>query len=261
MPRDTAALPRRLPLQLAVPETTLWFNLEVSARRYPGKAAYVFFGRTLSYLDLYHQAEALAGWLQAQGVGFGSIYGMGGIVAIVLYLASVPMLAFALGMYLPISINLGTHTSQGLVKLTAADTADNLSIGALRDRGTTVFLNSHLLTEVERVCDRVVVIDKGHVKFTGSLDQLTGGGTSLHISVGRVDDDLRPALAEFGGVTVAAGGDVQVTLGPPWDDVPDEAAEQVAAAITRGPWGLRGLVVSRSSLEDAFVAMVSGGDR
>jgi fatty-acyl-CoA synthase len=66
-----AAWPRRLPRDLIIPETTLWFNLEVSARRYPDKAAYVFFGRALSYRELHRQAEALAGWLQAQGVRAG----------------------------------------------------------------------------------------------------------------------------------------------------------------------------------------------
>jgi len=74
-PTDTrphaAAWPKRLPPTLVIPETTLWFNLEVSARRYPDKAAYVFFGRELSYSELHRQAEALAGWLQAQGVRAG----------------------------------------------------------------------------------------------------------------------------------------------------------------------------------------------
>ena len=69
--RHDAAWPRRLPRDLAVPETTLWFNLEVSARRHPDKAAYLFFGRGLAFADLHRQAEALAGWLQAQGVGRG----------------------------------------------------------------------------------------------------------------------------------------------------------------------------------------------
>ncbi|MBL8290161.1 MAG: long-chain fatty acid--CoA ligase [Rubrivivax sp.] len=60
--------PRRLPAQLTIPETSLWFNLEVSARRYPAKAAYVFFGRVLTFAELRAQAEALAGWLQAHGL-------------------------------------------------------------------------------------------------------------------------------------------------------------------------------------------------
>jgi fatty-acyl-CoA synthase len=60
--------PARLPRELVVPDTTLWFNLEVSARRYPAKAAYRFFGRDLSFAELHRQAQALAGWLQARGV-------------------------------------------------------------------------------------------------------------------------------------------------------------------------------------------------
>ncbi|MCW7536580.1 long-chain fatty acid--CoA ligase [Aquabacterium sp. A7-Y] len=56
--------PKRLPRRIAVPETSLWFNLEVSARRYPDKDAVVFFGRTMSYAELHRQAESLAGWLQ-----------------------------------------------------------------------------------------------------------------------------------------------------------------------------------------------------
>jgi fatty-acyl-CoA synthase len=66
-----AAWPRRLPHQLVVPETTLWFNLEVSARRYPHKPAYLFLGRSLTFLQLLEQAEALAGWLQVHGVATG----------------------------------------------------------------------------------------------------------------------------------------------------------------------------------------------
>lgn len=75
MPTETAALrpheriwPKRLPRDLAVPSTSLWFNLEVSARRFPQKAALVFFGEALSYAALREQAEAIAGWLQHVGV-------------------------------------------------------------------------------------------------------------------------------------------------------------------------------------------------
>jgi len=54
-----------------VPQTSLWFNLEVTARRFPDKAAYIFFGRVLTFGQLLAQAEALAGWLQAHGLGRG----------------------------------------------------------------------------------------------------------------------------------------------------------------------------------------------
>ena len=63
--------PKRLPRELAVPETSLWYNLEVSATRFPDKPAYLFFGRPLSYRELRRQAEAVAGWLQSVGVKAG----------------------------------------------------------------------------------------------------------------------------------------------------------------------------------------------
>ena len=56
--------PKRLPRELVIPETSLWFNLEVSARRYPDKPAYLYFGASHTYAALKTQAEALAGWLQ-----------------------------------------------------------------------------------------------------------------------------------------------------------------------------------------------------
>jgi fatty-acyl-CoA synthase len=66
-----AVWPRRLPRAVVAPETSLWFNLEVAATRFPDRAAYLFFGRALSYRQLRDDALALAGWLQAAGVEAG----------------------------------------------------------------------------------------------------------------------------------------------------------------------------------------------
>ncbi len=63
--------PRRLPRTLAVPRTSLWFNLDVAARRWPDKTAYSFFGQRTSYAQLHAQAEAIAGWLHHVGVRAG----------------------------------------------------------------------------------------------------------------------------------------------------------------------------------------------
>jgi len=60
--------PRRLPRTLVAPETSLWANLAVAAQRYPAKPATLFFGRAKSFAALHAEAEAIAGWLQAQGV-------------------------------------------------------------------------------------------------------------------------------------------------------------------------------------------------
>ena len=63
--------PLRLPREVVIPQTSLWFNLEVTATRFPNKAAYLFLGRPLSYRELHAQAEAVAGWLQSVGVKAG----------------------------------------------------------------------------------------------------------------------------------------------------------------------------------------------
>lgn len=60
--------PRRLPKSITLPSTSLWDNLAISARRYPDKAALVFFGSTLSYRQLMEGAERLAAHLASLGV-------------------------------------------------------------------------------------------------------------------------------------------------------------------------------------------------
>ena len=56
-------------------------------------------------------------------------------------------------------------------------------IREFRERGTTVFLNTHLLEEVEQVCDRVAVIDKGRTIATGTLAELVGQQSSVRLQV------------------------------------------------------------------------------
>ena len=60
--------PRRLPYAMTPPATSLWDNLAISARRYPDKAAIVFFGQRHSYAEVARQAERLAAKLHALGV-------------------------------------------------------------------------------------------------------------------------------------------------------------------------------------------------
>jgi len=58
--------PRRLPFHLAIPETSLWYNLEVSATRFPSRPALHFGGATVNYREFHAQSEAIAGFLQKE---------------------------------------------------------------------------------------------------------------------------------------------------------------------------------------------------
>ena len=60
--------PKRLPHAITLPQTSLWDNLETSARRYPQKAALVFFGRVFTYREVLQKAERLAACLRGLGV-------------------------------------------------------------------------------------------------------------------------------------------------------------------------------------------------
>ena len=62
--RHFAHWPPGVPKSLSVPRTSLYFNLEVSARRYPDKAAIVYYGTPISYAALDREVTALAGYLQ-----------------------------------------------------------------------------------------------------------------------------------------------------------------------------------------------------
>ncbi len=72
-------------------------------------------------------------------------------------------------------------------------------IRGLAARGTAVFLNSHLLSEVEQVCDRVAVVDHGRVIASGTMDQLLSG-TTVRVRVSGLGPDSRAKLAAFGKV-------------------------------------------------------------
>ena len=62
--RTSPAWPKDLPRTLTLPATSVWFNLEVSARRYPEKAAFVCYDSVLTFERLHADALALAGYLQ-----------------------------------------------------------------------------------------------------------------------------------------------------------------------------------------------------
>jgi fatty-acyl-CoA synthase len=58
--------PEKMPRTLSYPETSLYYNLEVTAARFPAKAASIFYGASLNYRDLKREVDALAGFLQKQ---------------------------------------------------------------------------------------------------------------------------------------------------------------------------------------------------
>ena len=68
----------------------------------------------------------------------------------------------------------------------------------LRARGTTVFLNSHLLTEVEKVCDRIAILSKGKVVAQGAIAGVLGDQHAVRVRARADGIALQTVLAPFG---------------------------------------------------------------
>jgi len=125
-------------------------------------------------------------------------------------------------------------------------------IRTLRDRGMTVFLNSHLLSEVEQVCDRVAIVDHGKVIAEGTLDELLGADT-VRVRVTDLTREARQELAAFGAV--ADEGEWLVIRGMKNERLPD-----LVAQIVRAGGRVYAVEPAHESLEDRFLSLL-GGDR
>ena len=124
-------------------------------------------------------------------------------------------------------------------------------IRTVRDRGTAVFLNSHLLTEVERVCDRVAIVDRGRVLAAGRLDELLGE-PGLRIRATGVPAAVLKKLAKFG--SLSRDGD-WLSIQP----IDPAVVPDVVAAIVGAGGRVHAVEAGRSSLEDRFLALLAEG--
>ncbi|MDQ2727646.1 MAG: ABC transporter ATP-binding protein [Actinomycetota bacterium] len=119
--------------------------------------------------------------------------------------------------------------------------------------GATVFLSSHLLTEVEQVCTHVAVMANGQLLTQGTLGELRAAGAArLRIEVDRADDAA--AVLRRLGLSDVNGADGVLTGGLTGQALQDCNRELVEAGV-----GVRALSVERPSLEDLFVALTGEG--
>ena len=135
-------------------------------------------------------------------------------------------------------------------------------LGELKARGKTVFLNSHLLQELELVCDRAAILRDGEVRGLGDLDELRGAAEQVTLRLLGEEKAVRAALigANLGGVPLrAAGVDDEgrgrfaAELGEADQPRVDAAVDALRAAGV----SLHALIRTKPSLEDAFLRAVA----
>jgi ABC-2 type transport system ATP-binding protein len=125
---------------------------------------------------------------------------------------------------------------------------------ALRESGVTVLLNSHLIGEVERVCDRVVILDKGRVAASGTLDELLGQ-RELRLELTEVSPDASVRLADTGRVT--RHGNTYVVVLPDGDA--DSAVPRLVADLVALGVRVHAVEPMRISLEERLLDILRTG--
>jgi ABC-2 type transport system ATP-binding protein len=124
----------------------------------------------------------------------------------------------------------------------------------LREEGVTVLLNSHILSEVERVCDEVAILDLGKLAWQGRPDGLGEGRLAVVVQIAGAPPGLLDTLR-------ATVPDITAEDGLLSFSAPDaEVVAEVAAAIVASGARLYRLEPKQPSLEDLFVRLVQGRD-
>ncbi len=127
----------------------------------------------------------------------------------------------------------------------------------LAARGITVFVSSHLLAEIEAICDHLVTIDRGKLVFQGSVAELIDAQRSDLVATPEHAHDasaLAELCAQAGHRAVVEGDSVRVHADEEW--AAELNRQAMAAGIT-----LKGLQSTRASLEEAFFAITGAETR
>ena len=128
----------------------------------------------------------------------------------------------------------------------------DLLLDLARSEKRTVILSTHVLAEVEAICDAVVVINQGAVVAQGSIEELRSASSSLHVQVDKPDAELLTALRAIEGVTdVHDAGGGHYTLST-------EAEVRALVAKAAAPSGLL-LLQQSEGLEEIYLRLTRGG--
>jgi ABC-2 type transport system ATP-binding protein len=123
----------------------------------------------------------------------------------------------------------------------------------LAGEGITIMLSSHLLTEVEEVCNRVAIVRSGRIVYEGEIATLKGAG-ALSYALSTTDDERAVAVCRAQpGVS-----DVRVQNGRVSFTADQQAAAELSQALVEGGALIRSLTPHTASLEDLFFSLTEG---
>lgn len=122
----------------------------------------------------------------------------------------------------------------------------------LEEKGTTIFINSHLLVEVELFCRDVAILHRGKVARTGSVKELTMGKGYKVSAPGEMSDNVRSALGAFASGVAARDGVVDFQFGT------REEANRAIDLLRAEKCEVESMIPTTSTLEEVFIKTVEG---
>jgi ABC-2 type transport system ATP-binding protein len=122
---------------------------------------------------------------------------------------------------------------------------------SLEDTGVTIFLNSHLLAEVELFCRDVAILDKGRVALSGSVRELTST-KGYRLTAASVPDPLRETLQTRAASVTAQNGSLDFQFATL------EEANEALDLLRAQRCPIHALTATTSTLEEVFVQTIEG---
>jgi ABC-2 type transport system ATP-binding protein len=122
----------------------------------------------------------------------------------------------------------------------------------LKRRGKTILLNSHLLSEVEMVCDSAAIIHQGKIIAAGSLDELLGGEYTIEIRAEKITPEIIGGLKAIDPGVRIEQDTIRMIIRQP------ECAHEAARIIMENGGKLFSLIPRRDNLEDRFISLIKG---
>jgi ABC-2 type transport system ATP-binding protein len=126
--------------------------------------------------------------------------------------------------------------------------------GLARDQGKTIFISSHLLHEVEQVCNRVAIIHHGQVVLQGQVDELVHLGMRLEVQVGNPSHAAEVLSAQSWVLEVLVAEDRLLV------DAPTERAADLTRTLAEAGLYITGLRLLKRTLESVFLEVVDNDD-
>ena len=128
---------------------------------------------------------------------------------------------------------------------------------ALARDGITIFLSSHVLPEVEQLCDRVAILQKGRVIAEGATQEMLRQGERMYVRFDSAADTARarPILAALGPVDEVGGSTTDAQAGPRILSIPRRPGEDVLRPLVEAGLYPAELYVKRQTLESVFIEL------